>query len=434
MRPVHLHARGKRTDMPAEIISVGTELLLGQITDTNATYICQRLAEVGVDVFWRTTVGDNQARIVQAIRQAAQRADIIVVSGGLGPTTDDLTREAIAEVMGVPLCRDVTEEAAIVERFRRMGRPMVPSNLKQADVPLGARLIPNPCGTAPGVLAEYGGATIYAVPGVPREMRAMVADAVIPDLKARGMAGGHVLRSRVLRLVGVGESTAAKAVEDLLTSQLNPTIAPLAGHGEVLLRISAKSVTWDEAGRQIEALERVVRDRLGQWVYGADDESLEHVVVRILVERGLSLATAESCTGGLISSRLTDVPGSSRCFAGGIVCYSNEAKTGLLGVNEEVLRQHGAVSAEVAELIARGARERLGTDIGISATGIAGPTGATEGKPVGLTFVGIVHGGGAEVEKHLFAGDRYDNRFRTSQAALDLIRRHLLGSQIEPRC
>ena len=411
--------------MPAEIISVGTELLLGQITDTNATFMCERLAETGVDVHFRSTVGDNRDRIVRRIRHAMEQADIVILTGGLGPTPDDLTREAMAEACGRGMYRDPDSQAVIRAFFERRGYPMAEMNLKQADVPEGGFAIPNTCGTAPGVFLEHQGCLLLAVPGVPREMREMMVREVIPRLRQYGRAGASVIRSRTLRLFGMGESMVARAVQDLLSTQQNPTIAPLAGQGEVVLRLTAKSPTWDEAGRLIAELEAEVRGRLGSCVFGEDDTGLPEVVVRTLTERRQSLSTAESCTGGLIGSRITDVSGSSRCYAGGVVSYSNEAKSDLLGVPPAVIDRHGAVSPEVAELMARGVRERFGTDYGLSATGIAGPDGGTAEKPVGLVYVGLASPHGVSVERHMFTQNRLDNKLRSSQAALDLVRRHL---------
>lgn len=412
--------------MAVEIISVGTELLLGQITDTNATYICQRLAELGQDVYYRTTVGDNQERIVECIRHALARAEVIILCGGLGPTSDDLTREAMAEACGRGLRRDPESEKAIYATFAARHIPMVEMNLKQADIPEGGEAIPNSCGTAPGVFLEHEGKLLFAVPGVPSEMRAMMDRSVIPALRARGLAGREVIVSRVLHVMGLGESACAREVQDLLVGQRNPTVAPLAGNGEVVLRITAKAPDEAEARRMIAGLEAEIRARLGDNVYGADEDTLEQVVIDLLVARGMTLATAESCTGGLISSRMTDVSGSSRCYLGGVVSYSNETKMELLGVDRLILEQYGAVSQQVAEAMAGGIRRRMGSDIGISATGVAGPGGGSEEKPVGLVYIGLAQGDTVTVTEHRFAQDRLGNKYRTSQAALDMIRRALM--------
>ncbi|NLN90041.1 MAG: competence/damage-inducible protein A [candidate division WS1 bacterium] len=414
--------------MAVETISVGTELLLGQITDTNATYMSRRLAEIGQNVHYRTTVGDNQERIVACIRRALERADVVVLCGGLGPTSDDLTREAMAEACGRGMWRDPASEDAIRAIFEARRIPMAEMNLKQADVPDGAEAIPNSCGTAPGVSMEYEGKLLFAVPGVPSEMRAMMDQSVIPALVERGLAGVETIVSRVLRVMGLGESTCARLVQDLLLEQQNPTVAPLAGNGEVTLRITAKAASEAEARRMIAGLESEIRARLGSHVYGADEENLEQVVVRTLIDHGLTLATAESCTGGLIGCRITDVSGSSECYLGGVVSYSNETKMELLGVDRLILEQYGAVSREVAEAMAVGVRRRLGADIGVSATGIAGPGGGSEGKPVGLVYIGLARDDDVSVTEHRFGQDRLGNKHRTSQAALDLIRRTLIGS------
>jgi nicotinamide-nucleotide amidase len=414
--------------MAVETISVGTELLLGQITDTNATYMSRRLAEIGQNVHYRTTVGDNQERIVACIRRALERADVVVLCGGLGPTSDDLTREAMAEACGRGMWRDPASEDAIRAIFEARRIPMAEMNLKQADVPDGAEAIPNSCGTAPGVSMEYEGKLLFAVPGVPSEMRAMMDQSVIPALVERGLAGVETIVSRVLRVMGLGESTCARLVQDLLLEQQNPTVAPLAGNGEVTLRITAKAASEAEARRMIASLESEIRARLGSYVYGADEENLEQVVVRTLIDHGLTLATAESCTGGLIGCRITDVSGSSECYLGGVVSYSNETKMELLGVDRLILEQSGAVSREVAEAMAVGVRRRLGADIGVSATGIAGPGGGSEGKPVGLVYIGLARDDDVSVTEHRFGQDRLGNKHRTSQAALDLIRRMLIGS------
>jgi nicotinamide-nucleotide amidase len=275
---------------------------------------------------------------------------------------------------------------------------------------------------------EYEGKLLFAVPGVPSEMRAMMDQSVIPALVERGLAGVETIVSRVLRVMGLGESTCARLVQDLLLEQQNPTVAPLAGNGEVTLRITAKAASEAEARRMIASLESEIRARLGSYVYGADEENLEQVVVRTLIDHGLTLATAESCTGGLIGCRITDVSGSSECYLGGVVSYSNETKMELLGVDRLILEQYGAVSREVAEAMAVGVRRRLGADIGVSATGIAGPGGGSEGKPVGLVYIGLARDDDVSVTEHRFGQDRLGNKHRTSQAALDLIRRTLIGS------
>jgi nicotinamide-nucleotide amidase len=404
----------------AEIVSVGTELLLGQITDTNAVFLSQDLAARGIDVLHRITVGDNMERLEAALRLALSRADIVITIGGLGPTQDDLTKEACSAATGIPLVPDPESEQAIRDFFARRGVPFNEANLKQALRPERGTNLKNPNGTAPGCVFDCGDRSIICLPGPPAELRPMWLNEAVPWLAARGFTPSEVLRSRVLRFVGIGESLLEPKVRDLMASS-NPTLAPYAKTGEVHLRITAKAPDEESALAMIAEMERAVRERVGEWLYGVDDETLETVVVRQALERGVTLATAESCTGGLISSRITDVPGSSGAFLLGAVCYSNEAKTEILGVPPEMIAAHGAVSEEVAIAMAEGARRRSGADIAVSDTGIAGPSGGTPEKPVGLVWIGISSTKGARAERNLFAGDRATVKLRASQAALALL-------------
>lgn len=412
--------------MIAEILSVGTELLLGQITDTNATYISRALGDVGVDIHYRVTIGDNIARIVQGLEQALERADVVVLSGGLGPTTDDLTREAIAAVAGCDLKLDPGAKASIEAFFASIGRPMVEANLKQAMAPELGELLENPVGTAPGVYVPLRGKHIFAVPGVPHEMQRMIEGEVVPRL-LNVMPKRQVIRSRVLRLTGIGESSMAELVEDILTGETNPSVAPLVGDGDVILRITAKGDSEEELNSKMADTEARLRERIGQYVYATGDEPIESWLIQTLAANRRTVAVAESCTGGLISNRLTNISGSSSSFMGSVVSYSNEAKTRILGIDNALIEEHGAVSAEVAEAMARGVRDLFGTDYGISATGIAGPTGGTSEKPVGLAFVGLAHAGGIESQRHAFARERAINKQRTSQAALLMLRNCLVS-------
>ena len=332
--------------MKADVISVGTELLLGQTTDTNATYISQRLADIGVDVYFRTTVGDNQSRLCGALRQALGRSNAVVITGGLGPTADDLTRESVAEAVGRPLVRDERAARRLEEWFQRRNYPLAQINYKQAAVPEGGRLIDNSCGTAPGLLVEHEGAVIFAVPGPPVEMRARIDGDVIPYLRAA--AGGEQLFSRRLRMCDIGESTVQERLADLFEIQTDPTIAPYASPGEVVVRVSTKAADPRAAEAKLSPLEAEIRRRLGAHVYGVDDESMAAAAGRALRERGLTLAVAESCTGGLITSRITDVPGASDYLLAGIVAYANQVKQDALSVLQELLEAHGAVSEPVA--------------------------------------------------------------------------------------
>jgi nicotinamide-nucleotide amidase len=409
-----------------EVISVGTELLLGQITDTNAPYICGRLAEAGIPVYYRQTVGDNLQRIQQAFRLASSRADIIVFTGGLGPTEDDLTKDAVAAVVGVEMKVDEESLAHIETFFARRNRQMTPNQRRQATIPRGARAIPNRWGTAPGVLWEHGATLIAILPGVPREMRGMLDQAVIPHLRERGWTGDQVIRSRTLRTIGVGEGALEEQIRDLIHTD-NPTIAPLAHLGEVHVRITARGTSAEVDAMQ-EAAEAALRNRLGDVVYGVDDETLEVAIARQLVARKTTVAVAESCTGGLIGHRLSNVPGSSAYFLGGVVAYSNQAKRQLLGVPPTLLEQHGAVSGEVADAMARGVRDRFRADVGLATTGIAGPTGGTPDKPVGLVFVSLADAGGTRTVRANFGEEpgREGIKHLTAQSALNMLRRYLL--------
>ena len=409
---------------------VGTELLLGEIVDTNSAYMAQQLAELGIDLYYVTRVGDNRGRIAGLVQQAYQRADLVIIAGGLGPTTDDLTKEAVADAfgLGMELCPGAL--AAIEKRFDLLQISMSDNNRKQAYLPAGAEALPNPKGTAPGVLLEPDKRkAVIMLPGVPVELRAIMNESVIPYIKERlGEKGVGIIYSRVLRFYGLGESNLESMIQDIIEVQSNPTIAPYAGSGEVRLRITAKAASEAEAVALIEPVEKQLVARLGAYFYGYGDEGMETVVARLLLSQGQTVALAESCTGGLISHKLTNVPGSSEYYMQGAVTYSNLAKESILGVDPSLLVRYGAVSDEVARAMAAGVRQWAGTDIGLSVTGIAGPGGGTEKKPVGLVFVGLSHAGGIEAYRHQFVGDRLQVKERAALAALDILRQHLLGS------
>ncbi len=421
--------------MGVEILTVGTELLLGQIVDTNAAFMAQRLAEAGIDLFFKATVGDNEGRIEAALREGLHRSDAVLCTGGLGPTEDDLTRDVIAKVLGRPLRLDEGVLAHLRARFAARGIPMAENNRKQAYVPEGAEVLPNPRGTAPGLyLTTPEGKVVVAMPGVPSEMRPMLTEQVIPRLRERFRIVGRI-RSRVLRTCGASESRVDHLIGDLFRSQRNPTIGVLAHAGEIHVRLTAKGETEGEIDGLLDDLEGKLRQRIGPLIFGRDEEELEEVVGRLLRDRGLSLAVAESCSGGLVAHRITNVPGSSRYFDRGVVAYSNRAKTELLGVPPELVAAHGAVSPEVARAMAEGARRLAGADFGVGITGIAGPDGGTAEKPVGLTYIGLAWDGGSQATEHRFLSDRAVNKVRASQMALDLLRRRLLGIEalgIEP--
>ena len=411
--------------MRAEVISVGTELLLGQIVDTNAAYLSSLLPQFGIDLHYRVTVGDNEARLADALRTALARADIVFTIGGLGPTADDLTKETVAAVVGDELVLHEESAKRLRAFFAARGIEMPEANLKQAMIPKRGRVLANPLGTAPGAAFETGDKVVIVLPGPPREFVAMVDSEVAPYLRELVGEGAEVIRSRILRIAGLGESSVAEMVGDLLEGS-NPTVAPLAAAGEVHLRITAKAASPAQADAMIDEMDARISAILGNAIFGRDDESLEKVVVEKLIERRLTLATAESCTGGLIGNRITDISGSSKTYLVGFVTYSNQAKKEILGVDEQLLDKHGAVSREVARAMAEGARAVSGADIAISVTGIAGPTGGTAAKPVGLVYMALAAADGTIAFEHRFSGSRMDIKLRASQAALNMLRLHLL--------
>jgi len=415
--------------MQLELFSVGTELLLGEIVDTNAAYLADKLSELGINVFYKTTVGDNIARLAAALDLSLARADAVLATGGLGPTEDDITAAAIAQVTGLPLEEDAASAEHIHNLARERGHKWLDSLLKQACIPRGAIAVPNPVGTAPGFILRTDSNTIIALPGPPAEMKPMFEGTVHPYLAGQVAGeGGAVLVSRILRFTGIGESQIEAELRDLISAQSNPTIAPLAKSAEVHLRIAARALTREEADRLIAPIEAEVRSRLGQHIYGADDQTLESVVGDLLRQAEKTLAVAESCTGGLIGHRLTNVPGSSDYLLASLVTYHDHVKTALLGVPADTIAAHGAVSAETARAMAEGARRLCAADIGLSVTGIAGPTGATPTKPVGLTYLGLAHPRGTLAEERRFGGDRLLVKERAAQMALFLLYRHLTGA------
>lgn len=414
--------------MRAEVVAVGTELLLGQIVDTNSAWIGERLALAGVDSHFHVTVGDNRGRIVAALRAALGCSEAVLCCGGLGPTQDDITREAIAEVMGV----DLVTDADVVERIRaifaRGERPMAANNLRQAAVPQGAEVIPQTTGTAPGLICPVGGSVIYAVPGVPAEMREMVERAVLPDIAARaGVAA--TIASRTLRTWGLAESALAERIAprlDALDAAGNPTIAFLASGIEgIKVRITARASGADAAQTAsaiLDAEEANLRALLGDAVFGLDDETMEAAVGRLLLDRALTLGLAESVTGGLIAARCTAVTGASDWFRGSVVSYATEVKRHLLAVEADVV-----VSEAAARQMAEGARAALGADVGLSVTGVAGPTQA-DGQPVGTVWIGLADTDGTTATRIFRPGGRERVRQMTVISAMDIVRRHLLSN------
>lgn len=396
--------------MRAEIVAVGTELLLGQIANTNARWMSESLAAIGVDVLHHQAVGDNLERIVEAMRLASTRADVVIVTGGLGPTQDDITRDALGVLLGSRMVRHPELEQMLRAKFRSFGRREMPeSNLRQADVPEGARYIRPDRGTAPGV---------------PEEMVEMMEGTILPELAS--VSGSGVVRSRVLRCAGIGESALAERVDDLFSGSANPTIAFLASSGEVKVRITAKAATASDADELIEPVAEEVRRRLGDEVFTSDDESLEQAVIRLLAGSSKTLACAESITGGGVGARLTSVPGASEVFVGSAVVYRNDAKMGVMGVSQETLEGPGPVSEECAREMAAGARRVFGSDLGLSLTGAAGPE-AHGGAPPGTIWIALEGDDVAHVRGFQVPGERDRVRRWAEQAALDLLRRYLEG-------
>jgi len=413
------------TSPRAAILSIGDELLLGLTVDTNAAWLCRQAGELGWTVTGIRTVGDVTADIVAALQAAVRGAELVLVTGGLGPTEDDRTREALARALGVPLEEREELVRQIEERFRQIQRPMRPVNRVQAQVPRGAQGIRKTCGTAPGIAAELGQARVFVMPGVPREMRVMFTDAIRPEIQLPATA--RVRRMREIHLFGIGESNVGEAIRDWMRESRNPTVGTTVHEGTITVRALAEGATAAEADALLAAVEADVRARLGEHVFGCDETTLAGAVVARLTARQETLALAESCTGGMIAAAVVDVPGASAVLREGVVAYANDAKTRRLDVPAAVLAAHGAVSPEVACAMARGARATSGATYALATTGIAGPTGGTKEKPVGTVCLALATPSRVCYTTRRFAGDRYDNRVRATHVALDLLRRELAG-------
>jgi len=412
--------------MIVEIVATGTELLLGQINNTNTPFLSQKLNELGFDVLYHSTVGDNKTRMTEVLSNALSRSDIIITSGGLGPTQGDITKEVTAQLLNRPLFLHEESVIHMADLFAKRQLPMPENNLRQAMIPEGAFVIKNERGTAPGVIIEHDNKIIIHLPGPPHELEWMYEHAVIPYLKTKfGLQGAIV--SRILHTYGIGESSLEEKIKTLVTSQSNPTIALLARPGEIIIRLTAKGSTSIEATELIDVLERQIRHKIANYIWGLDNDTIEANIGKTLIEKKFTVALAESCTGGLVTSRITDISGSSDYLVGSIVCYTNKIKTDFIDVTPQILVDHGAVSQETACLMATGIRRKFAASIGIGITGIAGPTGATPTKPVGTVFIAIDGPAGIQCQHHTFNGQRTDIKYRISQAALHMLREYTLS-------
>ena len=410
--------------MKCEIISVGTELLLGNIINTNSQYLSERLADLGFDVHYHHTVGDNEARLIEAGEISLGRSELLIFTGGLGPTDDDITRETVAKLMGLTIHNDEAILKGIQSFYDKLNRSMPEINKKQANVPEGALVLENPNGTAPGLILKKDGKYAVLLPGPPKEMIPMFETSVVPWLKEKG--DGSVIESKTLRVVGVGESAVQEKLQHIFDTQTNPTVAPYAKTSETHLRVTAKAINKEEAQKMILPMVKEIELILGENIYGYDETTLEMAILDLAKRKGVTLSTAESCTGGLVASRLTDIGGASEAYIGSVVSYSNEVKMKVLGVKEATLKAYGAVSAETAAEMAEGVRRVTGADIGISTTGIAGPGGGSEEKPVGLAYIGISTSEGTKTIRNFALGNREKIKWNTATKALDTLRREML--------
>lgn len=405
--------------MKAEIITVGTEILLGDIVNTNSQFLAKELANIGVEVYYQSTVGDNENRLMEALHEGLKRSDIIITTGGLGPTKDDITKEVAAKYFNQELIlyNNILEDIKLY--FNKLGIKLTENNKKQAYFPKDCIILNNPNGTAPGAILKKDNKMIVVLPGPPKEMIPMFNN----ELKKHLLSfTDYKLVSKTLRFFGIGESVLEEKLIDLIDNQTNPTIAPYAKDGEVTLRLTAKAKDKTQANNLIEKVENEIKNRVGEYIYGYDNTTLEDEVAKLLVEKNMTISVSESCTGGMVSSRLINYPGISKIFLEGCVTYSNEAKIKRLGVKKETLEKFGAVSEETAIEMAMGIANSLNSNIGLSTTGIAGPGGGTNEKPVGLVYIGLYINGKITVKKLNLVGSREKIRMRATSEALNLLR------------
>jgi len=414
--------------MKAEILAVGTEILLGDIVNTNAQFLSKELAAIGISVYRQEVIGDNEDRLLEAFEEAFKRSDLIITTGGLGPTGDDLTKETACKYFGMEMVLHKESYEVLKGFFSRINKNISQSNMKQVYFPKEGIVLSNPNGTAPGAILKKNNKTIIILPGPPREMKPMYLNQVKKYLMPKGIG---VIKSEVVRVLGLGESSAAEKLKDIIDSGVNPTIAPYAKDSDVIFRITASAKTEEEALEIIKPIKEKVKARLGIDCYGeGENTTIEEVVANLLIEKGLKISTAESCTGGMIASKLVSYPGISEVFLEGAVTYSNEAKVRTLNVSSETLEKYGAVSEQTAKEMALGIAKRTGSDIAVVTTGIAGPSGGTKEKPVGLVYIGLYYKDNVKAYKYVFNGDRSRIRASATIKALDITRRVILERKL----
>lgn len=416
--------------MKAEIINIGTEILLGHVINTNSAYLSKKLAELGIDVYYHTTVGDNPLRLYTVIMRGLARSDIVITTGGLGPTVDDITLKIITKVLNKKLIYMNEIYRRIENHFKKRHIKTPKNNVRQAYIPEGSRWLKNDVGTAPGIIAKWGvpkkSPILIALPGPPRELIPMVEHDIVPFFRKLTYKKKNVIKSKVLKTTGLAESQVHPKVKKLLHMSGNTTVGIYAHPGQIDLKVTVKAKNEKDADKLISSVEKQIRKRLRNLIFGCDNETLEGIVARLLTKNKKTIAIAESCTGGLLSNRLTDVPGSSNYLMCSIIAYSNKSKTQLLGVPEEIIKKYGAASRQTAKLMAKNVKELANVDIGLSITGIAGPSGGTKQKPVGLVYIALATKNKIICKEFHFTGERKIIKFRSSQAALDMLRRYLL--------